>query len=985
VSRPGAHPKTQAEWFGEQAHDAWQLGQVAFAEGRLDDARRWLERARRFAPADSTVALSLAVVLLRQSDADAAPLFGEVTQAQDIREAWIGLAATHAQSGDWSAAATALGSALGRHAIHDITEVAPLAERIVAACAAPGWACVGGDGRIHVRLAGGAQLPRAPTHAPLTDDVLHVRVAGRELLGSPIDLTRLRRLDGFVEEAAGGLAGWAWHPANPEADPQLIVDAGRGRRFTLIATEIANAPDRPLSRPRRFCIPFASLAGWTGPVHVTSADGRDLPGSPLTLETGTALARSLAFALPAMPAPRRRRPPLDPQSLSMPADHIGPAARAPRRPSRRLAVVIPVYRNLTLTQQCLALVCQTMPAGTNVIVVDDASPEADLAGALDAMAGARRIRLLRHRSNRGFPAAANTGMRAATALSGQPDIVLLNADALLTAGALTTLRDLVQASSDIGTATPLSNDATILSYPHLRGNPLPPPKQRQRLGRLAATANAGRAVDIPTGVGFCLYIRRECLLDVGLFRETSFAQGYGEENDFCLRARHLGWRHVAAPGVFVGHAGGASFGEGALGSARTALITRNLRTLERLHPGYHALIAAYQAADPLADARRRLDAARWAATRRRRPARILITHDSGGGVERVIRARCAALVAEGKRAVVLRPVRDPTATSADERTYLPGVCEVCDGTARDTPNLRFTLPSGLDDLVRLLRPDRPDAVEIHHLQGHDPVVTDLAGRLGITCQIHIHDFAWFCPRVTLLGPTRHYCGEPAEVATCEACIADAGRNDERSDSVSDLRAHSAVVLAGAAVFAPSGDAAIRITRHFPQTRPHIAALENDEVLPPDLPLLPRSGGRRRVGIVGAIGVEKGYDVLLACAREAAASDLPLEFVIIGHSIDDARLFATGRVFITGPYREERVLEEIRTQSPDLAFLPSIWPETWCFTLGEAWRAGLHVAAFDIGAPAERIRRTGRGWLLPLGLPPAAINTALLSISTHKKT
>ena len=59
-------------------------------------------------------------------------------------------------------------------------------------------------------------------------------------------------------------------------------------------------------------------------------------------------------------------------------------------------------------------------------------------------------------------------------------------------------------------------------------------------------------------------------------------------------------------------------------------------------------------------------------------------------------------------------------------------------------------------------------------------------------------------------------------------------------------------------------------------------------------------------------------------------------------------------------------------------LPSIFPETWCLSLAEAWRAGLRVVAFDIGAQAERIRRTGRGILLPLGLPARAINNALLA-------
>ena len=131
----------------------------------------------------------------------------------------------------------------------------------------------------------------------------------------------------------------------------------------------------------------------------------------------------------------------------------------------------------------------------------------------------------------------------------------------------------------------------------------------------------------------------------------------------------------------------------------------------------------------------------------------------------------------------------------------------------------------------------------------------------------------------------------------------------------------------------------------------------------------------------AIGTEKGYDILLACARDAASRRLPLSFTLVGHTPDDARLMDTGRVFVTGPYRDEHVVELIREQRAHLAWLPSIWPESWCFTLGHSWRAGLGVAAFDIGAPAERIRRTGRGWVLPLGLPPPAINNSLLAITT----
>jgi hypothetical protein len=88
------------------------------------------------------------------------------------------------------------------------------------------------------------------------------------------------------------------------------------------------------------------------------------------------------------------------------------------------------------------------------------------------------------------------------------------------------------------------------------------------------------------------------------------------------------------------------------------------------------------------------------------------------------------------------------------------------------------------------------------------------------------------------------------------------------------------------------------------------------------------------------------------------------------------------VSITGRYQEYQAVELIRRQQAQVAWLTSIWPETWSYTLTQAWKAGLHVLAFDIGTPADRIRRTGRGRLCPLGLPPQAINRLLMAKTTN---
>src|SRR5205814_5924883 len=106
---------------------------------------------------------------------------------------------------------------------------------------------------------------------------------------------------------------------------------------------------------------------------------------------------------------------------------------------------------------------------------------------------------------------------------------------------------------------------------------------------------------LPTGVGFCLYIRRALVDDIGLFDARRFGDGYGEEDDFCFRALARGWLHVADDATFIYHAGHRSFG-----ASRAALQRRAQRALTRKHPRYMATIAEFMRVDPLKDVRARL-------------------------------------------------------------------------------------------------------------------------------------------------------------------------------------------------------------------------------------------------------------------------------------------------------------------------------------------------------------------------------------------
>ncbi len=845
----------------------------------------------------------------------AAAAFETLASRFDIVPAWLGLLTARRLLGEHGAAALALIALLSRHCVPDDPAFAQVAAMIAKAAGFDGWSGVLPDGGIS-RVDGGA-------------------------LGPPFDMGAIERVEGVVSIADGALIGWASRPAAPGIAPALALIDARGARLDITCGQSLPPDDfAPFATRYSFAMPALRLRGLSPPFRIVSPAGADLFGSP------------------ADPGAEAAIPPV-------PAIYCGePVKTLPKR--AKLAVVMPIYRDLDTTKAAFDALRAAAPPGAKIILVNDATPEPALADWLATLPSAK-IQIIHHATNRGFPAAANAGIQAAPGR----DILLLNADTIIPQGAIEALTEAAYSSAEIGTATPFSNEATILSYPEPAGrNAMPDLAETSRLQSLAAAANGVATVEIPTAIGFCMFIRYDCLAATGPFHAEIFAQGYGEENDFCLRARHEGYRHVAATGAYVAHRGGVSFR-----AAGRALNARNASILARLHPGYDALIAATIAADPLAPARKALDAARFSAGANKTGAVLLISHDHGGGIARIVARDMAAIRAAGKRPILLFPSTPPD----PKNTPFPWPAELTDGVPGDYPNLRFTLPEQMPALLVLLGVEGIHHSVLHHSLGHHPAIRGIAAALGVPQDLVLHDYASFCPRITLLtaaapGEPQLYCGEP-NLDGCTACIARLGDETFEGIAPKTLIARSSAEFAAARHIAtPSADAATRIRRHFPKIRPIVTPWETDA----PVTLKPPGAGARRIAIIGGIGPAKGYDVLLGCARDAAARNLPLEFLVAGRSADDAPLLETGKIFITGPYREGEAQSLIASLAADLAFLPSIWPETWCFALSEAWAAGLHAIAFDLGAQAARIAASGHGALLPLGLPVPRINDALLT-------
>ena len=260
-------------------------------------------------------------------------------------------------------------------------------------------------------------------------------------------------------------------------------------------------------------------------------------------------------------------------------------------------VIIPIYNAFEDVTRCVASVRLHTHTNCRIILIDDCSPDERIATFFDMLGpqGDPRIVLLTNASNIGFVGTANRGM-----MLSRNDVVLLNSDTIVTPNWLEKLQRCANSDESIGTITPFSNNAEICSFPLFCQNNSLDGVDIEAVNRAIEEAATPAYPDIPTAVGFCMYIRRQLLDKIGLFDIETFGVGYGEENDFCMRAITIGYRNVLCDDTFVAHVGSRSF------VAKTeALKVKNMQRLLAKHPDYLTLVRRFIKDDPIAPIRAR--------------------------------------------------------------------------------------------------------------------------------------------------------------------------------------------------------------------------------------------------------------------------------------------------------------------------------------------------------------------------------------------
>ena len=264
--------------------------------------------------------------------------------------------------------------------------------------------------------------------------------------------------------------------------------------------------------------------------------------------------------------------------------------------------------------------------------------------------------------------------------------------------------------------------------------------------------------------------------------------------------------------------------------------------------------------------------------------------------------------------------------------------------------------------ARVLAEYSIDIVHFQHLLGHVPSLPYIAKAYGIPTVISIHDYYAVCWSFNLLNQHGSFCSpESITETTCDICVDN--KLNGQSHSQQCRRGFYGRMLENVTILhCGTEEVARRLCAVYPQLKEH-----PDQIVR-GIPIhdgVPHKNTERqqpmRVVLVGNFSYNKGAVFLMELF--SLMREDPVRFDILGNmgSAEETaiRRLKLPNVIIRGGYAPGNQLNLLSGAS--VALFASIWPETYCLSLSEAWQAGLVPVAPEIGAFSERINHGVNGF------------------------
>jgi hypothetical protein len=516
----------------------------------------------------------------------------------------------------------------------------------------------------------------------------------------------------------------------------------------------------------------------------------------------------------------------------------------------------------------------------------------------------------------GFSKTVNHGVKKYFENNPETDFILLNSDTNPDPNFVDVLCRDAKNTPDAGTITPLSNHATLATYPF-------PLISTETVRQTPWKDLKSPLLEVPTGNGFCIWISQAAWKEFGPFDTETFPNGYGEETLFCQQIRPK-YRNYLTRNTYVEHLGSMSYGN----SDRSRLEQKAFQSITQKFPQY---------AQEVGFIGQKL--LKWHEDTDRRLLGennkiLFVTNRRGGGSEVWLNLAREYLCGKTSRtALTLRPHQQKKGFySIDEILH--------DHPLPPVPDLRLFCEK--ENIVLIVVSQLID----YPLEFATAIRTS-----GVPYHIYLHDFYYCCPRITFFDHHNEFCGYQKDPLVCNACIA----GNPPSVFPPDIRIFRdtwKLFLSGAEkITAPSENTAAIFKNYYPDLQIVIdSTIWERYASGKSYPCKREAIQTRKVAVLGAIGAPyKGSEVLRAAMKLPEHPEIHV-YGIFQHPRSIPR---DAHVIFHGDYEKETLRSQLERDGISEIWLPMDWDETWSFVLSDAIATGIPIKCMKKGAMAER--------------------------------
>lgn len=487
----------------------------------------------------------------------------------------------------------------------------------------------------------------------------------------------------------------------------------------------------------------------------------------------------------------------------------------------RVDVIIPVYNALDDLKLCVESLKRCVDfTKDRVILINDCSPDEKIKPYLESIESENFV-VLNNKKNMGFSASVNHGMKFS-----ESDVILLNSDTVVTTGWIDKIYKCAYSEEYIATVTPFSNSATICSLPkYCQDNELPLERVEDS-ARVVEKISKNKYPRIPVAHGFCMFIKRSVIDEVGMFNADVFQKGYGEENDFCYRCEQYGYKHVICNNAFVYHKGTASFSN----AQKTKLIESHSQWLDKKYPAQQMQVSRYVMEDPNWDVRVLYDLFMSLENKKKRNILYVMHLDFKegspnryGGIQMHVKDLKDNLISDNNIFVLVKE------GSFFKLTVYTGFREF---------EFRYAVYDNASQQIyhdveyynifrKILSSFTIDVVHIHHVMGMSYDIYTAAKELNIPIITTLHDYYFICPGLWLIDLNHKLCTGNETSDKCKKCLRERGQFYEEVDVKEEWRknAYEALMLSDILV-APSNYAKDKYIYYYPNLTDKIVVIEH---------------------------------------------------------------------------------------------------------------------------------------------------------------